>query len=100
MPRAGRHVHGPEPIATPRPAVDDDGRGAFHDDPVLRAEAVPLQADAMAGLDGQALHLVAQAFHDVLESAPGTRFEALRATGATRDLSRGDAACSFHVSPN
>jgi hypothetical protein len=42
-----------------------------------------LKADPVARLHGEALHLVAPTFHDVLEAAPRTGLEAGRTTDFT-----------------
>src|SRR5215472_19030306 len=79
VPCPERHVDGLAGLEALGPPVDDDARRALHHHPVLRATAMALEADAVTGIDSEAFHLVAATLDDVLESAPGTRLEAVGA---------------------
>src|SRR2546428_14188485 len=78
MPAPARHQPRLAQLDAALPRSDQDARRPRHDHPLLRAEAMALKADPMAGHDHEALDLVTRAFHDVLESSPGPSHEVAR----------------------
>src|SRR5512134_2817980 len=73
VPGASGDVHRAPRLEPLRAARNDDPRRAGDDHPVLGPEAMPLQAQPLAGLDEEPLDLVAVAFRDGEETAPGAR---------------------------
>src|SRR2546428_12023042 len=78
MPGPARHQDRLAQLDPALPGSDHDPRRPRHHHPLLRAEAVALEADPMAGHDHEALDLVPGTFHDVLESSPGPAHEIAR----------------------
>src|SRR4029453_15713851 len=78
MPGAPRHRDRLARAEPPAAAADGDLGSARHDHPVLGAAAMPLEAEAMAGLHHEPLHLVARSFLERLEAPPGPRLERRR----------------------